>query len=99
MKRLKKVIFERNNSSTSKKSIILTTFLMITLSISSLLVGNYIATRGIFFVKTSETVKSTASTLNDTSKKSGSLEKWPTPGLGQGKYKISLGLLYQNVRK
>ena len=62
------MIFERNNSSTSKKSIILTTFLMITLSISSLLVGNYIATRGIFFVKTSETVKSTASTLNDTSK-------------------------------
>ena len=54
MRKSKKGTFVRNNTKTSKKSIIL--------------IGNYIATKGIFFVKTSENVKSTASQINDASK-------------------------------
>ena len=68
MRKSKKGTFARNNTKTSKKSIILIASLMIILSVSSLMIGNYIATKGIFFVKTSENVKSTASPINDASK-------------------------------
>ena len=68
MRKSKKGTFARNNTKTSKKSIILIASLMIILSVSSLMIGNYIATKGIFFVKTSENVKSTASQINDASK-------------------------------
>ena len=68
MRKSKKGMFARNNTKTSKKSIILIASLMIILSVSSLMIGNYIATKGIFFVKTSENVKSTASQINDASK-------------------------------
>lgn len=68
MRKSKKGTFARNNTKTSKKSIILIASLMIILSVSSLIIGNYIATKGIFFVKTSENVKSTASQINDASK-------------------------------
>ena len=68
MRKSKKGTFVRNNTKTSKKSIILIASLMIILSVSSLMIGNYIATKGIFFVKTSENVKSTASQINDASK-------------------------------
>lgn len=68
MRKSKKGTFARNNTRTSKKSIILIALLMIILSVSSLMIGNYIATKGIFFVKTSENVKSTASQINDASK-------------------------------
>lgn len=68
MRKSKKGTFARNNTKTSKKSIILIVSLMIILSVSSLMIGNYIATKGIFFVKTSENVKSTASQINDASK-------------------------------
>ncbi len=68
MRKSKKGTFARNNTKTSKKSIILIASLMIILSVSSLMIGNYIATKGIFFVKTSENVKSTVSQINDASK-------------------------------
>ncbi|MCQ2015453.1 S41 family peptidase [Clostridium butyricum] len=68
MRKSKKGTFARNNTKTSKKSIIFIASLMIILSVSSLMIGNYIATKGIFFVKTSENVKSTASQINDASK-------------------------------
>ena len=68
MRKSKKGTFARNNTKTSKKSIILIASLMIILSVSSLMIGNYIATKGIFFVKSSENVKSTASQINDASK-------------------------------
>lgn len=68
MRKSKKGTFARNNTKTSKKSIILIASLMIILIVSSLMIGNYIATKGIFFVKTSENVKSTASQINDASK-------------------------------
>lgn len=68
MRKSKKGTFARNNTKTSKKSIILIASLMIILSVYSLMIGNYIATKGIFFVKTSENVKSTASQINDASK-------------------------------
>ena len=67
MRKSKKGTFARNNTKTSKKSILIAS-LMIILSVSSLMIGNYIATKGIFFVKTSENVKSTASQINDASK-------------------------------
>ena len=41
---------------------------MIFISIVSIIFGNYIATKGLFLIKTSENVKSTASQLNDASK-------------------------------
>ncbi|WP_294403399.1 S41 family peptidase [uncultured Clostridium sp.] len=65
--------FEYNVSSmdkrrTSKKSIILIAVLMIILSSGSLVLGNFLATKGVFLIKTSENVKSTASQINDAEK-------------------------------
>ena len=68
MKKLRKSMFARDNRRSSKNSIVLTASLMIFLSIVSLLAGNYMATKGVFLIKTSESVKSTASQLNDASK-------------------------------
>lgn len=61
-------MFAAGNKRTSKKSIILTSSFMIFISIVSIIFGNYIATKGLFLIKTSENVKSTASQLNDASK-------------------------------
>ena len=68
MKKMKWNISSGNNRRTSKKSIILIASLMIIISGISLLLGNYMATKGLFLVKTSENVKSTASQLNDANK-------------------------------
>ena len=68
MKKSRKCMFAAGNKRTSKKSIILTSSFMIFISIVSIIFGNYIATKGLFLIKTSENVKSTASQLNDASK-------------------------------
>ena len=68
MKKSRKCMFAAGNKRTSKKSIILTSTFMIFISIVSIIFGNYIATKGLFLIKTSENVKSTASQLNDASK-------------------------------
>lgn len=68
MRKLRKSMFAKDNGRSSNNSIILTASLMIFLSIVSLLAGNYMATKGLFLVRTSESVKSTASKLNDASK-------------------------------
>lgn len=68
MKKMEWNISSGNNRRTSKKSIILIASLMIIISGISLLLGNYMATKGLFLVKTSENVKSTASQLNDANK-------------------------------
>ena len=68
MKKMKWNISSGNNRRTSKKSIILIASLLIIMSGISLILGNYMATKGLFLVKTSENVKSTASQLNDANK-------------------------------
>lgn len=68
MKKTEWSISSGNNRRTSKKSIILIASLLIIMSGVSLIVGNYMATKGLFLIKTSDNVKSTASQLNDTSK-------------------------------
>lgn len=68
MKKSRKCMFAAGNKRTSKKSIILTSSFMIFISIVSIIFGNYMATKGLFLIKTSENVKSTASQLNDASK-------------------------------
>lgn len=68
MKKMEWSISSGNNRRTSKKSIILIASLLIIMSGVSLILGNYMATKGLFFIKTSENVKSTASQLNDASK-------------------------------
>lgn len=68
MKKTEWSIYSGNNRQTSKKSIILIASLLIIISGVSLILGNHMATKGLFFIKTSENVKSTASQLNDASK-------------------------------
>ena len=68
MKKTEWSISSGNNRRTSKKSIILIASLLIIISGVSLILGNYMATKGLFLIKTSDNVKSTASQLNDTSK-------------------------------
>lgn len=68
MKKLEQNISRMDKRRTSKKSIILIALLLIIVSSVSLILGNYMATKGLFFVRTSESVKSTASQLNDASK-------------------------------
>ena len=68
MKKLKKSMFSNNKKRNSKSSVILIISFMVCVSLISILGGNYMATKGIFLVRTSENVKSTASKLNDTSK-------------------------------
>ena len=61
-------LFTKKSKRTSKKTIIFIIILMLILSSSSLMLGNYMATKGVFFVNTSDNVKSTASQLNDVDK-------------------------------
>ena len=68
MKKMEWNISSGNSRRTSKKSIILIASLLIIISGGSLIFGNYMATKGVFFIKTSENVKSTATQLNDASK-------------------------------
>lgn len=68
MKKLRKSMFSNNKKRSSKNSVILIVSLMIFISFISILGGNYIATKRVFLVRTSENVKSTASKLNDASK-------------------------------
>lgn len=68
MKKTEWSISSGNNRRTSKKSIILIASLLIIISGVSLILGNYMATKGLFLIKTSDNVKSTASQLNDASK-------------------------------
>lgn len=68
MKKFKYNVSSVDNRRTSKKSIILIAALMIILSSGSVLLGNFMATKGIFLIKTSENVKSTASQINDAEK-------------------------------
>ena len=68
MKKSKYNVLSLDNKRTSKKSIILIAALIILLSSGALVFGNFIATKGIFLVKTSENVKSTASQINDVEK-------------------------------
>lgn len=68
MKKSKYNVLSLDNKRTSKKSIILIAALIILLSSGALVFGNFIATKGIFLVKTLENVKSTASQINDVEK-------------------------------
>lgn len=61
-------LFTKKSKRTSKKTMIFIIILMLILSSSSLMLGNYMATKGVFFVNTSDNVKSTASQLNDVDK-------------------------------
>ncbi|WP_294392865.1 S41 family peptidase [uncultured Clostridium sp.] len=68
MKEFKYNVSSMDNRRTSKKSIILIAVLMMILSSGSLVFGNFLATKGVFLIKTSENVKSTASQINDAEK-------------------------------
>lgn len=68
MRRSKKSMFSRDNKKSSKNLKIITIPLIIALVFTSLLAGNYMATKGIFLIKTSGNVVSTASQINDASK-------------------------------
>ncbi|WP_294156009.1 S41 family peptidase [uncultured Clostridium sp.] len=68
MKEFKYNVSSMDNRRTSKKSIILIAVLMMILISGSLVFGNFLATKGVFLIKTSENVKSTASQINDAEK-------------------------------